>query len=188
MNYEIAYGLINTNISLEKMIADKGKKISLYDALIYKIQNDWSLIDKCDVYIKVKKTDCPKSIRDNKTLNIKEFGLKYCKKSNLCKMNYKVWFGEPNIGYGLFSPGEHFPEDSKLVENTPHYFMLKLTLENIYKNKLYDKCDEMLKVLTHFCTQCRKPDWENRNKDQWQKLHNRRIKLQSHTNGNNKGR
>lgn len=155
MHWVDTYRLVGSNISLEKVIAD-GKKLDFFTMLCDQACNNLQDVQCCDVYIKVMKTDCPGQIKRNKEPNIKEF------KKDKCRMNYNVWMGE------------YFPDDSKILENTPLYFMLKFRLESITRGYILTKCNEMLDRLTTSCALCREDKWKNMDAEKCQQLHHKR--------------
>ncbi len=161
--------LIKNNVDLNRVITNTNETLSWGDMYWYKLEDMREMVS-CDVYIKINKTDCPKAIRDNISLDIKEFK----SKQKQCRMNYVIYTNKQNW----------FPSNSEIVENTPQYFMLKFPLKNVSKNKLNDKCEEMLYKLALSCTECREKEWKNRNEAQWQKLHDRRAKLLNRVKGN----
>lgn len=170
MHWVDTYRLVGSNISLEKVIAD-GKKLDFFTMLCDQACNNLQDVQYCDVYIKVMKTDCPGQIKRNTEPNIKEF------KKDKCRMNYDVWMGEPNDVPEPADAHQYFPDDSKIVENTPLCFMLKFRLENITRGYILTKCNEMLDRLTTSCALCREDKWKDMDAKKCQQLHHKR-KLQ----------
>ena len=160
MNYGTAYSLISSNISIEKMITDTGEKISWIDMVRYKLDNDYSEINQLDVYIKISKQYCPKAVLKNKSRTITKFDHADCTEDYQCKALGYVWHGGRGDCYAMMGSYECFPNNSKIVANTPKYVKLKCTFNNITKRDLYKQCNDMLQHLTGSCTDCLKKKWK----------------------------
>lgn len=172
MNYGTAYSLISSNISIAKMITDTGEKISWFDMLRYELNNDYSDIKQLDVYIKISKQYCPETVLKNKSRTITKFDRSDCTKDYQCKALGYVWHGGRGDCYALMGPYECFPNNSKIVANTPKYVKLKCTFYNITKKGLYKQYNDMLQHLTESCTDCLEKKWKNMSTEKFIALNN----------------
>lgn len=154
MFYGQARKLLSENIKLEKIITNTGKELVRNDI------DDGLSMKKCDVYIKVLKHDCPAQIKDNNSFNTQEIQPNQYQKNSKCKMLFDIWHSEQNNRDASWLLYEDFPKFSKLVEDTPQYFVLKVIFYNITKTKLYDKCDEIIETLSEPCTDCLEKKWK----------------------------
>lgn len=163
MFYGQARKLLSENIKLEKVITNTGKELARNDV-------DYGLsLQKCDVYIKVLKHDCPEPTRENNSLNTQETQSNTQQKNCKCKMHVDIWGGKKNNDNESWVY-EYFSKYSKLVEDTPQYFMLKVIFYNITKTELYDNCDEILETLSEPCTDCLKNKWKEANIEKFKAL------------------
>ena len=180
MNYETAYSLISSNVNVEKMITDTGEKISWIEIYAYKLNNDYSNIKQLNVYIKISKQYCPKAVLENKSRTITKFDHADCTEDYQCKALGYVWHGGRDDCYAMMGSYECFPNNPKIVANTPNYVKLKVTFDNIRKKDLYNQCKDMLRHLTKSCTNCLEKKWENMSTEKFKALNNFKQKNQGH--------
>jgi len=165
-----AYNLISHNFSFDKVVINDTIPMTLTQVVLLDcLSDDTTFFDKCDIYIKVNKTDCAKKIRDNKSLDITKF------KQKQCKMNYDVCVGEP----GCATTVQFFPKDSEIVDNTSQYFILKFTLKNINRQQVWNQYDKIKRRLICSCTDCLRKRWEPKDVKKWLRLHAGRLTRQS---------
>ena len=165
MQYGQARKLLSENIKLEKIITNTGKELVRNDI------DDGLSMKKCDVYIKVLKHDCPEPIRENNSLNTQETQSNTQQKTCKCKMHVDIWGGKKNNDNESWVY-EYFSKYSKLVEETPQYFMLKIMFYNINKTDLYDNCDEIIETLSEPCADCLKKKWQDMSMEKFTALRN----------------
>ena len=163
MQYGQARKLLSENIKLEKIITNTGKELVRNDI------DDGLSMKKCDVYIKVLKHDCPEPIRENNSLNTQETQSNTQQKTCKCKMHVDIWGGKKNNDNESWVY-KYFSKYSKLVEETPQYFMLKVIFYNINKTDLYDNCDEILEILSEPCTDCLEKKWKSMSAEKFKLL------------------
>lgn len=166
MNYGQARQLLSENATLEKVVTNTGKEMVLSDTTS---QADSLSMQKCDVYIKVLKRDCPMPIKDNNSLDMQEFRSNRCNKSCKCKMLFDIWHNQQNTG-DVSWLYKSFPNFSTLVENTSQYFMLKMIFYNVNKIDLYDKCNEIIERLSEPCADCLKKKWKDISTEKFKSL------------------
>lgn len=176
MRYGQARKLLSENIKLEKIITNTGEELPLTSI---KSQDDSLSMKKCDVYIKVLKQDCSTPVKDNNSLDIQEFFPNRCQKGFKCKMLFDIRHDDKNDNDESWIY-EYLSKYSKLVENTPQYFMLKIMFYNINKTDLYDNCDEIIETLSEPCADCLKQKWDNITVEKFKSLRS--------INPNNQGR
>lgn len=168
MQYGQARKLLSENVKLAKIITNTGKELPLTNV---KSQDDNLAMQKCDVYIKILKQDCSAPIRDNNLLDMQEFRSNRCQKVFKCKMLFDIRRGDQNDNDESWLY-EYLSKYSKLVENTPQYFMLKIMFYNINKTELYDNCDELIERLSEPCADCLKKKWSDMSIEKFKALRN----------------